>query len=314
MNSKALICITTCNRLNSIKTSCAPFIRFCNENPDFHFLIALDGHDQEYITFCEKYEIPLIYSDEREGVGLSKNRVLTQFPQYEYYFFIDDDMELLNGDIFKTCIKLGSDTDTHHLSFKVNGDHKKITKNGHELIVGYRGAGCFNFYTKLALEKVGGWHTIFAKYKRFGHTEHSYRVFYQNLNIYPYVCIEGIRDYLILNDPPSVSTLNISKNQNELIEEEQELIDSKFDYFPVETISDYHFNGKDVELKSIHEDLERGRYKLLPFRERVKARGNFFYHRFESKKNPIFLLLALLLYPTNNLIKHRIKELLGINE
>ena len=307
---KALINVNTCKRLSEVKKNILPFLWFCHENTAFDFVLSLDGNDETYRDFCKQYSIPLIYSIEREGVGLSKNRVLKQFPNYEYYFFIDDDMELLNSEIFAYFISIHQKLHYHHLSYSVNDNLQIIDNEYYQLHGGFRGGGCFNFYSKEALKLIGGWHTHFAKYKRFGHTEHSYRVFYKDLNPYPYIAIQNISDYLILNDPPHVTNISIEQNQNELIPEEQAMIDSEQTYFPVTTLSDFYFNGFDVSIPHLHPDLQKGRYALLKGRDKIRAWGSFYFHTFKVTKNPFYLAVGLLLYPSNNLLKHWVKQII----
>src|SRR5690554_3333324 len=203
---KALITITTCNRLSEVKKYIWEYLSFVNANQDFHFVLALDGKEQSYIDFCDKYAIPLVYSEEREGVGLSKNRVLTKFPEYDYYFFVEDDVELVHEGIFNSIIK------HHHLTFYPhfcgNTKHKMIEED----IVGStclqfskRGGGYFNFFSKEGQQKVGGFHTLFAKYKRFGHTEHTYRFYRANLQPAPFIFSPEWRKMILVHSPEPVS-------------------------------------------------------------------------------------------------------------
>lgn len=306
--NKTLISITTCNRLSEVKKNILPYLQFCNSNEDFDFVLALDGREDDYIKFCDKYNIPLIYSEKREGVGLSKNRVLKQFSDYNYYFFIDDDVELINEKIFEKCIFVFNQKKINYLSYSVNEKNKFFFDGKNKLVGGFSGGGCFNFYSSIAIKEVGGWHTHFAKYKRYGHTEHSYRVYYKKLNPYPFVSIINIKEYLLLNDPPHVTAINnIEKNDNELIEDEQNMIDEKQDFFPITTLSKFYFNGKDVGLKELSEKLKKGRYSLLTINEKRKAWGNYYLHKYKLKGNIFYFILALFLYPNNNLLKHYLK-------
>ncbi len=159
---------------------------------------------------------------------------------------------------------------------------------------------------------VGGWHTLFAKYKRFGHTEQSMRFFHNNLSPAPFVITESLRKHIILNDPPHVTKLSIEQNQTELIAEEQAMIDAKQSYFPLTTLSEFYFNGFDVAIPQLHPDLQKGRYALLKGRDKIKAWGNFYFHKFLSSKNPVFLFIALVLYPNNNLLKHWVKQAIKV--
>lgn len=309
---KSLICITTCKRINELKKSILPYIHFCHQSNDYHFLISLDGTEKEYLDFCEKYDIPLLYSEEREGVGLSKNRVLTNFSDYRYYFFIEDDVELYDSKVFDIHIELHKETGIHH--FGCGARKIKETLNTKLGIVDCSmfGGAHFNFFTNESLKICGGWHTAFSKYKRYGHTEHSYRFYYNSLNPAPFCVFNKLNDFIILNDPPHVVNIQISHNENQLIEEEQKMIDSRQNYFPITTLSKFEFNNKNISVNLLNPDLKKQRYYLLRGINKIKARGNFFLHKFNISKNPLFLLLSAILYPNNNALKHYLKSKIGL--
>lgn len=309
--NKSLICITSCNRLDEIKKNIIPFLIFSRQNKSFDFVLSLDGTNQEYIDFCEQYQIPLLYSEEREGVGISKNRVLKEFPNFASYFFIDDDIELLDESVFERIIEISKSKNINNLSYSV----KSGLEDG-DLVLGNYGGGCFNFYTKLAIDNVGGWHTKFAKYKRYGHTEHTSRVFFKELNPFPFVALKNISDYILLNNPEHVTSIQGSQalNENELILEEQDLIDSRFSFFPITTLSSYNYNGipSDLSKTNITKKMEEDRYFLLSLNEKRKALANLNLHYYFINKLFSKLLFALLLNPKNNLLKHYFKQKLKV--
>lgn len=112
----ALVCITTANRCAALRRFVWEYAEFCACRPEYDFLVSLDGSDPATIAFCRKYGFPLIYSDEREGVGISKNRVLTRFPDYDHYFFIGDDVGLVDERLFDRHIEVAREMNLHHLS------------------------------------------------------------------------------------------------------------------------------------------------------------------------------------------------------
>lgn len=316
--TKSLICITTCNRLSEVKKYIFPYIDFCNKNEGFYFLLALDGINKEYIDFCSQFEIPLIYSDEREGVGLSKNRVLKQFPNFYYYFFIDDDIELLDCKIFDLFISMYLTTGIHHFSpaHFVNATKVEII-NEIQITHSALGGGYFNFYSGEGLKKVGGWNTYFAKYKRYGHTEHTYRFFHSGLNKSPFIFIEKARKMLLIHNPPHVTNLNneIINDTNELIHEEEELIKQKTKFFPIQVLSDFHFNGFNMSCNIIVNDFlitNRRKYPLTNGKERKVALAEYYFLKIRVTDNKLlklkFLLLSLMYYPLNNSLKHAVKH------
>jgi hypothetical protein len=244
MNYKALIVITTCNRLLFLKLFSPDYIMFCSNNPNYDFLVSLDGNDQAYIEFCKGNGIKIIYSSEREGVGLAKNRVLSQFPNYDYYFFIDDDVELINDKVFDIHIEVSQKSNISHLSlgekFRFFPELSKTIIGNYTISHFNYGSGVFNFFTKEGLDKVGGWHTEFAKYKRYGHTEHSWRFKNQNICPAPFNLIEELSEgYLRYYNPSHVTDINQIVSNSGLALIEEEIIKLKLSSFQLQTISEF---------------------------------------------------------------------------
>jgi hypothetical protein len=306
MNS--LIVITTCNRFSEFKKNILPYLQFCSFNEDFDFIVSLDGFDKEYICFCENFNIPLIWSERREGVGLSKNRVISKCPDYKYYFFIEDDVELVNSEIFYSCIELHKKTNYHH--FSVNHTVGIIFKEvvlGRHLTHTLFGSGYFLFYTSDCLKVIGGWHDLFAKYMRYGHTEHTYRAYFSKMNPNPFIFFREANDMLILNDPVHVSSADYFINKNGLILEEQKMIDSKQRFYPICTHSAYHYNSKALQISQLPDELVGSRYSLLNKKEKNKALSVYYFHKFKVLKNPIYIIISFMYSPNYKLIKQFIK-------
>lgn len=319
MNSKSLICVTTCNRLSEVKKYIWDYITFCNKNNDFDFLLALDGNNKEYLDFCNQYQIPLLYSDEREGVGLSKNRVLKQFPDYDYCFFIDDDVELISPIVFNKFIELSNKTKYHNLTLT---PLKKvfIKENRYSTIIekGFYGGGYFNFYTKQGLATIGGWNILFSKYKRYGHSEHSFRFYHSGLSDYPLISLVSCLHNVILHDPPHVTNFktNLENSINELIPEEEELIKQKTTYFPITTISVFYFNGFNMNYNPTVDEFllkNKRKYPLTNGKERRIALAEHYFLRIRTTKKSfkkiLFFLFSIFYCPTNNPFKHAVKSL-----
>lgn len=245
---KTLICINTCKRASAIKAMIWEYIEFVKSNAEYDFVISLDGIDSETIEYCKKFNIPLIYSEENEGVGLSKNRVLELLSNYEYYFFIEDDVELLNPEVFDIHIKLSQITGIHHFSlFDASRiiDQKAITNiDEFSIVHSMYGSAQVNFFTREGLEKVGGFHDEFAIYKRFGHTEHTYRFVNAGLSTYPFNIVSNcIEDYFKWNDPISVTKIKTAFTDKRLFPREQEIIEQSLSFYPLRTLSRFHMMG-----------------------------------------------------------------------
>lgn len=317
--SNSLICITTCRRLDLVKKYLLPYVSFTRNNKNFSFILAEDGSDPGYFQFTNQYQIPHLRSDIQEGVGLSKNRVFKMFPDFDYYFFLDDDVELFDESVFLDYVTFLEEKKFDHMSstrFFELKEQREI--NGKKLNFGLRGGGYFNFFTREGLEKVGGWHTDFAQWKRYGHTEHSYRFVNAGLQEYPFVVLEDSINKVIIHSPEHVSEpLNhLVDPENELFEHEKYLIDQKLSYFPLATISPFYFNGKSLTNPGnelITQALESGdRYFLLTDRK-ARRQAKAEYKVFElNQKSSFFYKVKLLteivfLAPTNNAFKHWIK-------
>lgn len=247
---KSLICFNTYKSPELVKSFIWDYINFTHDNPMYDFIVSLDGEDKETIKYCKKFSIPLLYSEENEGVGISKNRVIQSFPEYDYYFFLEDDIELLNSKVFDIHIQLSQELHIEHFSLfeacRIRNQMDVYTHREFHIIQAMYGGAPFNFFTKKGLETVGGFHTLFAKYKRFGHTEHTYRFVNNGLIKYPFQIIQECLDgYFKWNDPVSRIKVNVEVSKNWLFVEEEELIEKKLTYFPITTLSPYYILNPD---------------------------------------------------------------------
>jgi len=312
-----LITITSCNRIKEVQKYILDYINFCNNNEGFSFLLSLDGNNTEYFKFCDQFEIPLLYSDEREGVGLSKNRVLKRFPNFEHYFFIDDDIEIYNSKLFKQHVDLGnSSSEFYHMSsteIRILEAEKNINET--KILFSNIGGGYFNYFNKKGLDKIGGWHTDFAKYKRYGHTEHSHRFKNAGIKEYPFTVLSECISDLIVHNPGHVTESIGQENEDtELFIEEQQLIDQKLTFFPITTLSEYRFNGFELNYNSkVAEFLteNRRKYPLIKGQERLKCFSSYYFFLSKIKQSRLskiwYFCLAFVCHPFNPEIKHVIK-------
>lgn len=263
-SSRSLICINTCNRLVNAKSFAWDYMQFCRDNDAYDFVLALDGNNPEYIDYARRYGVPLIWSDEREGVCLSKNRVLKHFPDYDYYFFLDDDAQLVDPNVFDLHIRLSRETGIHHLILGKRGRQREIqgitSAAGYQIEHALFGTGQFTFYTGEGLAKVGGFHTEFAKYRRFGHTEHSYRFVHAGLQQYPFNMILQCEPMLKWFDPPSVTGTAVPRDPaTRLAIVEMDIIREQLSHFPLQVIAPYHYMGPSVNGKGIRSRINLSR-------------------------------------------------------
>jgi hypothetical protein len=285
-----LICINTYKSAGLIKAFVWDYIEFVRNNKNYDFIVSLDGLDTETIEYCKKYKIPLLYSEENEGVGISKNRIIESFSEYDNYFFIEDDIELLNPEVFDMHIKISEELNIHHFSLfearRIRNQMHILESGKYHIIQAMYGGAPFNFFTKKGLETVGGFHTLFAKYKRFGHTEHTYRFVTNGLSKYPFQVIEEcLEGYFRWNDPVSRIKINVKVSKNFLFVDEEKLIKEKLTYYPVETLSIYHQeNIKNMNSNNILVDKYVWRHKkkfyaYLALLEHYRSMKKFMFSR-----------------------------------
>jgi len=295
MKEKNLIAIFTCNRLFYLKWFLADYLAFCNQNPYFDLVVSLDGDDKSYIEFCKENKIPLIWSKERLGVGISKNRVLESFPEYDSYFFLDDDAELLNPEVFNIIIRLAQKTGIPHFSlgagFGFKGKTGDLEADGFKIQQTQYGSGQFSFFSGEALRQVGGWHPLFAKYKRGGHTEHSYRFYHAQLSESPFHFIRELNNgYMNWHSPEHVTNLvNIKTSKNSRLEDEENLINKKLTTHPIITMSNYHTPQVSLNIQrddfSFHEEVSSNiilkiiEHPFFDSREKLKALNMYFQEK-----------------------------------
>lgn len=315
------MCITTCRRLWALRRYLPHFAQFCSNDSRFDLVIALDGDEREYLDFCEQWGVSLVYSGEREGVGISKNRVLERFSDYDYYYFIEDDVELMDASVFEAHVHLSRASGIHHFSL-FGSDPRE--QSGESLFAGNRvahggyGGAHFNFFTGEGLRAVGGWHPRFAEFRRWGHTEHSLRFVRRGLAPAPFNVASDLNRCFIWHFPPMVTTIgDIPFDENQIALPERELIDQGLLHFPVKTLSPHHHNGVGFNQASKLSRLLSGgeRYPLVVGADRRECESDHHWWLANNAERwPNRLrhgVQALILWPGNPMIRHAVKARFG---
>ena len=254
-------------------------------------------------------------------MGFSKNRVLERFPDFDYYFFIEDDVELLVGGVFPTHVELARATGIHHFSLFESGGLRRQTEenvvSGYRILHGLFGSADFNFFTRHGLGTVGGWHPLFAQYRRWGHTEHSYRFPRAGLAPAPFNVIEALADSFIWHSPPAVTQVDLlDRDEDQLVRPERDLIDQELRHVPVQTGCPHDFNGVRMDRpEKLAATLGGGRYPLVTGSERRRCWSDFHLSQAMrgsgvARRSASFVR-AVAAWPGNPMIRHRVKGILG---
>jgi hypothetical protein len=316
---RALVSCTTADRAGYVRRYLPHLARACVSDPRLDLLVALDGPDPETRAFCRQWDVPLLFSDTREGVGLSKNRVLERFPDYDYYFFLEDDLEVLDGSIFRRHVEFMDAGEMHHMSLFSKAEGGQPT--GESTVLGERivhfsyGSAEFNAFTQEGLLKVGGWHPAFAQFRRWGHTEHSARFPRAGLAPAPFNVAVGLSGSCIRHRPRSVTTpaTEARLDAHGISEFERNLISEALTHVPLKTIAPYHVSdvppGKASRLAMLVDG--RARYPLLSSAERRDALADYHVGRAAAIASPVSkagtLVLAGVLAPRNLALRHAVK-------
>ena len=83
-------------------------------------VVAIDGlsasGNPQSLELALSLGVGCVVADYSEGVGISKNRVITLLGGYDYYFFIDDDVAVRSSRLFSEPGKFHLETGIHHFS------------------------------------------------------------------------------------------------------------------------------------------------------------------------------------------------------
>ena len=213
ISANTLVAFTTCARPELIRNNLSCLIHCLQGLRGFDLVVSIDGlsvaGNTEALSLVQKMGVDCIVADEPEGVGISKNRVLSLLGDYDYYFFIEDDVEVLSTDLFNGHIGAYLKTGFHHFSLHEparlqNESEPTLLRSGEVIRHARFGSAQVNFFTQTALTKVGGWHARFGELRRGGHTEHSYRVCNAGLCPAPFNYIDTLIHCCSWHNPTSI--------------------------------------------------------------------------------------------------------------
>lgn len=132
---------------------------------------------------CPDKEYHEIINEQNFGVGISKNRALKYLIDQgcTHLFLIEDDVEIIDPNVFDVYIKTAKRSGIHHLAFgHVGGSLKKQIKGTRKYIDGsgiqmyHNPQGSFCYYNANIIKKIG---YLDETYKNaFEHVDHEYQL------------------------------------------------------------------------------------------------------------------------------------------
>ncbi|WDE08033.1 hypothetical protein SG34_014730 [Thalassomonas viridans] len=239
---RSLVALTTCGRPGLVAKHLPGLQAKVKALASFELVLVIDGisllPNRETLALAQRMGVNCIIADQPEGVGVAKNRVMSLLGDYDFYFFIEDDVEVLSSDLFTGHLSAYQETGIHHFSLHEPSRlleecqptfflHSTKEGSGEKKMIRHArfGSAQVNFFSRQALARVGGWHRQFSRLRRGGHTEHSYRIFNAGLTPAPFNYIGHLDSSCRWHNPPSiVSCAGHPVAANRLFEIENTLI------------------------------------------------------------------------------------------
>lgn len=198
MTEKIGIGIITCNRVDFFNSLQESILQCCSDATNF--IVVNDGIDNINLKIPNCH---YIHNKENQGVGKSKNIAMQHLLDAgcEYIFILEDDLTVINPDVFKQYIKTSKVTGIQHFNFgpgtpfnraqslqgyDLHNRHQlsNISKPCPKMVVEYNSevaidlyshvAGVFSFFTSNILKAVGLNDEQF--YNAWEHVDHTLRI------------------------------------------------------------------------------------------------------------------------------------------
>ena len=173
--------IITCDRPDFFK-KCFSSIK---NNQDLTIVVVDDGLDA---VIDETFEVAGIKTKGKIGVGAAKNKALKFLIEEncEHIFLMEDDIEIIDTNIFNEYIKTANVTGVKHLNYALHGNHNQ-NSFGKPIIrktVNYPDdtkvdlylnlLGAFSYFHRSVLDQVGLIDEDY--YNAMEHVDHTYRI------------------------------------------------------------------------------------------------------------------------------------------
>jgi GT2 family glycosyltransferase len=179
--------LITCDREDFFKIS----YKALEHNYDISFVVVDDGKEtsvRDLIDFTEDGNVHYIKTKGKEGVGAAKNKALHHLMMCgcEHIFLLEDDVEILDKNIFNSYIKASKSTGIKHFNFGLHGNHNKdiqgnptIKKtinypDGTQIVLYPNILGALSYYHIDTLKSAGLMDEQF--YNALEHVDHTYQI------------------------------------------------------------------------------------------------------------------------------------------
>lgn len=175
--------ITTFNRFDRFKECFENLIK--NGRDVDEILIVEDGSDKDVDKYNDYFDkllfkhIKVRQLKVNGGVGNAKNIIMRHFKEqdYDYFFTLEDDINILSCEVFKVYIEASIHTGYQYLNFAEHGSHNNWFYRNEIKGKNYKFypniVGAFTLYTSKLVEELG-YHD--EKFKNaMEHVEYTYR-------------------------------------------------------------------------------------------------------------------------------------------
>jgi glycosyltransferase involved in cell wall biosynthesis len=176
--------VTTLNRRPTLEKTIEHLCKFTpNSVP---IVVVDDGSEVPYPKASHRNDTP-------QGIANAKNhclRLLMAYrPEVEHIFLFDDDCHPLVYGWWRQFIEAGE----HHLGYlhkNMNPDAHVEIYNDRKIFAMNRGTGCMLYYSREAIETVGGFRPDYGRWG-FEHDDLSHRIMNAGLIRFPYQGVVG---------------------------------------------------------------------------------------------------------------------------
>lgn len=133
----------------------------------------------EYFKTILLNNVKVIINESNLGVGASKNKIMKYFydKDYDYFFTLEDDINIISPDAFLKYIECSLKTGYEYINFALHGDHNPSCtydkKDGYVYKLYPNIVGAFTLYTPRLIEEIGYHDEKF--FNAMEHVEYTYR-------------------------------------------------------------------------------------------------------------------------------------------